>query len=94
VAGSEFWRAAKAGEHSEETPFTGRQADGALSTGVIDLLFRQTGAWQIRDYKTDMALDVAAYETQLRAYREALRAAGCEIADAELVHVRPADAPI
>ena len=89
LAASKWWRAAKAGEHSEETPFTVRQPDGALSNGVIDLLFKRANGWQIRDYKTDVSLDAAGYEKQLQTYRNALEAMNCVVEDVGLIHVRP-----
>jgi len=91
VAGSDFWRAAKAGEHSEETPFTVADGRRLLNAGVIDLLYRQNSGWQIREYKTDVSLDAAAYQKQLQAYRSALSAVRCDVAEADLVHVRPTD---
>ena len=66
----------------------GRWTAERLTNGVIDLLFESARAWQVVDYKTDMALDAAGYERQLETYREALRRVGCETADAALVHVR------
>jgi ATP-dependent helicase/nuclease subunit A len=89
IAGSDWWRAAKAGEHSEETPFAVNQADRHIRNGVMDLLFREDGGWAVRDYKTDVSLDAAGYENQLRAYRDALLALRCDVKDASLVHVRP-----
>jgi ATP-dependent exoDNAse (exonuclease V) beta subunit len=64
-----------------------------LTNGVIDLLFRSADEWQIRDYKTDLASTPDAYRHQLEAYRLALRAIGCNVSDAELVHVR-SDRPL
>jgi ATP-dependent helicase/nuclease subunit A len=90
LAAADWWRAAKAGEHSEETPFTVRQDGGALNVGVIDLLFRHAAAWHIRDYKTDLSLDAADYQKQLQVYRNALSAVGCDVGQADLIHVRPA----
>jgi hypothetical protein len=52
------------------------------------LLFYSSTGWQVRDYKTDLALDAAEYAKQLKAYRVALRSVGCEAADAALVNVR------
>ncbi len=87
VAKAEFWAEAQAGAHAEEAPFA--VTDGqALTSGVIDLLFESEAGWQVRDYKTDLALEAAAYAKQLGTYRVALRAVGCEPADAVLVHVR------
>jgi ATP-dependent exoDNAse (exonuclease V) beta subunit len=87
VAQAEFWRTAKAGEHLEEAPFAVADAT-ALTNGVIDLLFKTTGGWRIRDYKTDLALTPEAYERQLSTYSAALRQLGCEVHDAAIVGVR------
>jgi ATP-dependent helicase/nuclease subunit A len=88
VAQAEFWAEAQGGEHAEEAPFA--VVDGrALTSGVIDLLFKAVSGWEVRDYKTDLALDPAAYTAQLETYRIALRAVGREAAAAALVHVRP-----
>jgi ATP-dependent exoDNAse (exonuclease V) beta subunit len=88
VAQAEFWAEAQGGEHAEEAPFA--VVDGrALTSGVIDLLFKAVSGWEVRDYKTDLALDPAAYTAQLETYRIALRAVGLEAAAAALVHVRP-----
>jgi ATP-dependent exoDNAse (exonuclease V) beta subunit len=62
-----------------------------LTNGVIDLLFASVQGWQVRDYKTDMTLDAAAYATQLGTYREALKAVGCDLGGAQLVSVRSTD---
>jgi ATP-dependent exoDNAse (exonuclease V) beta subunit len=78
---------AQAGEHAEEAPFAVGD-DQALTGGVIDLLFEAAAGWQVRDYKTDLALDAAAYASQFETYRRALRALGCVAADAALVPVR------
>jgi ATP-dependent exoDNAse (exonuclease V) beta subunit len=91
VARAEFWQAAKAGEHSEETPFMVRHEPGALTNGVIDLLFNSEKGWRVRDYKTDVSLDATAYEGQLGAYKKALEKMNCKVADAALVHVRSED---
>jgi ATP-dependent exoDNAse (exonuclease V) beta subunit len=89
LAESGLWRAAKAAEHSEETPFTVRQANGALSNGVIDLIFKGTEGWHVRDYKTDVLLDPAAYDRQLDSYSSALEALNCTVKDVRLIHIRP-----
>jgi ATP-dependent exoDNAse (exonuclease V) beta subunit len=88
AARAEFWQIAKAGEHSEETPFTVMHAAGELTSGVVDLLFKSAGGWHVRDYKTDVSLDATAYERQLKAYRAALEKLNCQVVDATLVHVR------
>jgi ATP-dependent helicase/nuclease subunit A len=88
IAGAEFWQAAQSAEHCEETPFAVADGAGTLTNGVIDLLFKSAGGWQIRDYKTDVALDASAYERQLHTYVRALRRIGLESVDASLVNVR------
>ena len=88
VARAEFWRAAQAGEHAEETPFAIALAANELTNGVIDLLFKSADGWHVRDYKTDVSLDASAYERQLKTYRSALESVQCNVVDAELVHVR------
>ena len=87
VAKGEFWGEAQRGEHSEEVPFAVTRS-GALTNGVIDLLFESPDGWQVRDYKTDLTLEPAAYEEQLKTYREAVQAVGCQPGDARLVSVR------
>jgi hypothetical protein len=42
------------------------------------------------DYKTDLVL-AREYETQLNAYRVALRKLGCTVEDASIVSVRTQD---
>ena len=39
-----------------------RNRAGELTVGVIDLLFKSQKGWEVRDYKTDVSLDVHAYE--------------------------------
>jgi ATP-dependent helicase/nuclease subunit A len=87
VSRAEFWREAKASEHYEEAPFA--MAEGTtLTNGVIDLVFRSPDSWQIRDYKTTLALDAAAHIQQLETYRAAMKKVGQDPVAAELVHVR------
>jgi ATP-dependent helicase/nuclease subunit A len=87
VARSEFWSEAQAREHAEEAPFAVK--DGSvLRNGVIDLVFESLGVWQIRDYKTDLTLDSAAYRTQLEVYIDAFEALGLGQPDAALISVR------
>jgi ATP-dependent helicase/nuclease subunit A len=87
VRSSDVWRAARQTRHLEEAPFA-VFASGTLTAGVIDLLFDSAEGWRLRDYKTDLTLDPAAYDAQLRTYRTALERLGCRVADAELLHVR------
>jgi ATP-dependent exoDNAse (exonuclease V) beta subunit len=87
AARADFWQLAKTQERSVETPFVVSESR-RLTNGVIDLLFRVPEGWQIIDYKTDMTLAEQIYQTQLDAYRDALRKVGCDIADAAIVSVR------
>jgi ATP-dependent exoDNAse (exonuclease V) beta subunit len=87
VAKAEFWRTAKSGEHLEEVPFA-TMAGTTVTTGVIDLLFRQGERWRLIDYKTDVALDGSGYQGQLTAYRKSLKLLNLDLADAELFQVR------
>jgi ATP-dependent exoDNAse (exonuclease V) beta subunit len=87
VARAEFWAEAQAGEHYEEAPFAVAEL-GALTSGVIDLLFESAGRWQVRDYKTDIALDLTSYSRQLGTYCAALRRIGVETIGAELIPVK------
>jgi ATP-dependent helicase/nuclease subunit A len=87
VAKAEFWRTAKSGEHLEEVPFA-TMAGTTVTTGVIDLLFRQGEQWRLIDYKTDVALDASGYQGQLTAYRKSLKLLNLDLADAELFQVR------
>ena len=88
VSRAEFWREAKSGEHWEEAPFTVTDGARSLTNGVIDLLFDSPEGWQVRDYKTTVALDLRVHERQLETYRTALRKVGCEPVVASVVHVR------
>jgi len=88
VARAEFWEMAKAGEHSEETPFMVMHDSSTVTNGIVDLLFKSDDGWRIRDYKTDLSLEAQAYEGQLQAYRAALEKMQCQVIDAALVHVR------
>jgi ATP-dependent helicase/nuclease subunit A len=50
---------------------------GELIEGVVDLAFREDGAWVVVDFKTDaeIAGRKARYETQVLLYVEAIRLA-------------------
>ena len=91
VAQADFWQQARAVEHLEEAPFAVRDGSTVL-TGVIDLMFQSPKGWRVGDYKTDVALEEQAYAGQLKAYRLALEAMGCRVAEAASVHVRNDDA--
>jgi hypothetical protein len=61
----------------------------ALSSGVIDLLYRDSKGWQVRGYKTDIAIEPVSYAEHLRTYSSALEALTCDVQGIGLVHVRP-----
>jgi len=96
VAQAEFWTAARAStEVHEEAPFAVRDQVGDLPgvlTGVIDLVYRTGGQWQIVDYKTDVggkSADLAAkYAGQMRAYEGAWSKVSDEKTLATLVAAR------
>ena len=91
AARADFWQAAQAGEHSAEAPFAVVDSERKLTSGVIDLLFRSEPGWQIVDYKTDVELDSAAYDRQLKSYKAALDKMQCAVAGVEVVGVRADD---
>jgi ATP-dependent exoDNAse (exonuclease V) beta subunit len=85
-------RAAAAAARSElrrETPVWLRLEDGSLAEGVVDLAFREDGAWTVVDFKTDaeLAASRAAYERQVRLYAAAVAAATGETAHPVLMRV-------
>lgn len=75
-----------------EVPFSLRtEKDGntAISSGVMDLVYRKGGKWHIIDYKTSEAhgdLD-ERYAAQLEAYRDAFLVLTGEHADARVYHI-------
>ena len=94
VARADFWEKAKASEHQEEVPFcvgaVGPSGEMELTSGVVDLVHRVDGHWNVVDYKTDRS-GVAAtekYEAQLRAYREMWEKMTGEEVRAELISAR------
>ena len=90
VAGREFWSAAQATEHFEESPFTASLGN-TLMAGVVDLLHRGTSGWCVTDYKTDadgLIGNNEGYQIQLRKYRAALEACGLEVESTQLASVR------
>ena len=91
VAASDFWSAAKNGEHSEETPFAMVKQREIMMQGVIDLIFRTADGFHVRDYKTDLSLHAASYQEQLDTYHHVLRTLGYNVVSSELVRVRFAD---
>lgn len=51
---------------------------GALTCGVVDLLFKSGTGWQMRDYRMDVSLDPTDYEVRLLPYRRALDKVRCQ----------------
>jgi ATP-dependent helicase/nuclease subunit A len=94
AARGDFWQKARAGEHSAEAPFLVEGKSGALTTGVIDLLFESGGRWEFVDYKTDVDLVPTAYAQQLEAYSAALEKFGCSVLLASIVSVRASSAAV
>ncbi len=70
-----FDRARKADQCQREFPVTLRLPDGRILEGVIDLAFREEGAWVIVDFKTAASPgeDPGRFERQVRWYAHALR---------------------
>jgi ATP-dependent exoDNAse (exonuclease V) beta subunit len=77
------------GELRRETPVWLRLEDGSLAEGVVDLAFREDGAWIVVDFKTDRELAGAraAYEAQVALYARAVAAATGEPARGVLLVV-------
>jgi ATP-dependent exoDNAse (exonuclease V) beta subunit len=75
------------GELRRETPVWLQLADGSLAEGVVDLAFREDGAWTVVDFKTDrdLAPHRASYESQVRIYAAAVAAATGEAAHGALL---------
>jgi ATP-dependent exoDNAse (exonuclease V) beta subunit len=93
VSKAEFWDDAKKSDHSVETPFAFEQGQHAILTGVIDLLFRRQGCWQIIDYKTGGGSTelVARYQEQLKMYERALGSIGIENVTSVIQPIKGAD---
>ena len=66
-----------------------RLEDGSLAEGVVDLAFREGGAWTVVDFKTDreLAAGRAVYEAQVLLYVRAIAAATGESARGVLLRV-------
>ena len=72
-------RAAASDALRRETPVLLQRDDGTLAEGVVDLAFREDGAWTVVDFKTDRDLSERrdVYAAQVRLYAEAVaRATG------------------
>jgi ATP-dependent exoDNAse (exonuclease V) beta subunit len=61
------WRA---GRCRRETPVAGREPDGSLVEGVLDLAFEDGGGWTVVDFKTDaeIAGELPRYRRQVGLY--------------------------
>ena len=83
-------RAAMArGECRREVPVTCRETDGTIVEGVVDLAFREDGAWTVVDFKTDKELETAldVYRRQVGLYADMIATATGEPATAILMRV-------
>jgi ATP-dependent exoDNAse (exonuclease V) beta subunit len=67
VRAREAWRG---GRCRRETPVAGREPDGTLVEGVLDLAFEDDGGWTVVDFKTDaeMAGALGRYRRQVAVY--------------------------
>ena len=84
--------AARRGECRREAPVSMRADDGVLIEGVVDVAFREEGAWTVVDYKTDRDLEEAdgaidVYRRQVVLYAEMITRATGEPAGAVLMQV-------
>ena len=84
--------AAGRGDCRRETPVSMRAADGSLMDGVVDVAFRESGAWVVVDYKTDLQLEEAegaidVYRRQVALYVEMIARATGEPASGVLMRV-------
>ena len=84
--------AAQRGEFRREAPVSMRTDDGVLIEGVVDVAFREEGAWTVVDYKTDRDLEEAGgaveiYRRQVALYAEMISRATGEPARAVLMRV-------
>jgi ATP-dependent exoDNAse (exonuclease V) beta subunit len=80
---------ARRGECRREVPVMARAEDGVLVEGVVDLAFREDGAWTVVDYKTDAEMrgPAARYEAQVALYVDAIARATGEAARGVLLRV-------
>ena len=81
--------AAGRGECRREAPVAGRHDDGTLIEGVVDLAFREAGAWTVVDFKTDHELDadLDRYRRQVALYAELIARATGEPATPLLLRI-------
>jgi ATP-dependent exoDNAse (exonuclease V) beta subunit len=80
---------ARRGECRREVPVMARAEDGVLVEGVVDLAFREDGAWTVVDYKTDAEMSGPAtrYAAQVALYVDAIARATGEAARGVLLRV-------
>ena len=84
--------AAQRGDCRREAPVSMRTDDGVLIEGVVDVAFREEGAWTVVDYKTDRDLEEAGgaveiYRRQVGLYADMISRATGEPARAVLMRV-------
>mgnify|MGYP000941432789 CR=1 FL=1 len=65
------------------------EPDGTLVEGVVDLAFREEGAWTVVDFKTDrdLGLELPVYRRQVALYARAVASAMGEMAHGVLLRV-------
>ena len=85
-------RAVARGECRREVPVSMRDEDGVLIEGVVDVAFREDGAWIVVDYKTDRELDEAddaldIYRRQVALYAGMIARATGEPASGVLLRI-------
>ena len=82
-------RAAASPALRREVPVFLRLDDGRLAEGVVDLAFREAGAWTVVDWKTDAELGArrATYFAQVQLYADAIARATGERAEPLLLVV-------
>ena len=84
--------AARRGACRREVPVSMSTDDGLLIEGVVDVAFREDGAWTVVDYKTDRDLEdvggaIDVYRRQVALYAEMIARATGEPARAVLMRV-------
>jgi len=84
--------AAQRGDCRREAPVSMCTDDGVLIEGIVDVAFREEGAWTVVDYKTDRDLEEAGgaveiYRRQVALYAEMISRATGEPARAVLMRV-------
>jgi ATP-dependent exoDNAse (exonuclease V) beta subunit len=77
-------------ESFREVPFSFRDGDGVVWSGVIDHLFRVGGRWFVHDYKSDHTIVPDAHVQQMRLYHSAVlgQVGVGESVTAQLVYLR------